>query len=160
MADMLVNLYRIPKGKIPFLEEKGIRIKRALPPDKSRILAFIREEFQEGWADECEHALFHDPCGCFLAVRDKQILGFACYDATARGYFGPTGVKASERRQGIGAALLHACLHAMREYGYGYAVIGWTAKDAIPFYEKEAGAVLIENSQPEATLYSNMIDIF
>ncbi len=158
MADMLINLYRLPQNNSHFPEENGIRIKRALPPDKSKILAFIREEFQAGWADECEHALSHDPCGCYLAVRNGEILGFACYDATAKGYFGPTGVKESERRQGIGAALLHACLHAMREQGYGYAIVGWTAKSAIPFYEKEAGAVLIANSEPEQSIYSNMID--
>ena len=46
----------------------------------------------------------------------------------------------------------------MREQGYGYAIIGWTAKDAIPFYQKEAGAVLIENSEPENSIYSNMIE--
>ena len=158
MADMLVNLYRLSQQDPSPLKEKGVFIKRVLPPDKSKVLAFIRGQFQEGWADECEHALSHDPPSCYIAVRDKKILGFTCYDATAKGYFGPTVVDPSQRRKGIGAALLHACLNSMREQGYGYAIIGWTAKDAIPFYQKEAGAVLIENSEPENSIYSNMIE--
>lgn len=160
MADLLVNLYRLPHRDLhSVLEKRGISIKRVLPPDKSKVLSFIRENFQDGWADECEHALFHDPVGCYIAVKEHGIIGFACYDATARGFFGPTGVQENERRQGIGAALLHACLHSMKELGYGYAVIGWPAKEAIPFYQREAGAVLIENSEPDESIYSNLIDI-
>ena len=52
------------------------------------------------------------------------MLGFACYDTTHKNFFGPTGVDAAKRGQGIGTALLLATLHAMREAGYMYAIIG------------------------------------
>lgn len=159
MADMLVNLYRLPNRDDGIFKQNGIVIKRVLPLDKSKVLSFICSEFKQSWADECEHAFSHDPIGCYIAVRDGEILGFACYDATAKGYFGPTGVKQTERRQGIGAALLRACLNSMREIGYGYAIIGWAAEKAIPLYQREAGAVLIENSEPAESLYSNMVDL-
>ena len=64
-----------------------------------------------------------------IAVREsgddqKEIVGFACYDATCMNFFGPTGVKESERGKGVGKALLLAALHAMKEQGYAYAIIG------------------------------------
>lgn len=158
MADLLINLYRLPgKDVLAPMNRQGISIKRVLPPDKSKVLSFIREQFQDGWADECEHALFHDPVGCYIAVKEQAIIGFACYDATARGFFGPTGVQENERRKGVGTALLFACLHSMKELGYGYAIIGWAAEDAIPFYQREACAVLIEQSEPEQSVYSNLV---
>ena len=46
----------------------------------------------------------------------------------------------------IGAALLLACLSAMREEGYGYAVIG--SVGPADFYKKICGAVEIEGSSP------------
>jgi hypothetical protein len=33
------------------------------------------------------------PISCFIAVYEKSIAGFACYDATCKDFFGPTGVK-------------------------------------------------------------------
>ena len=34
---------------------------------------------------------------------------------------------------------------AMSEMGYGYAIIGWPTKSAIPFYEKCVDAIMIED---------------
>ena len=74
------------------------------------------------------------------------LAGFACYDATYRNFFGPTGVATDARGRGIGAALLLSCLHAMAGLGYGYAIIGGVGPAA--FYEKAVGAVMIEGSKP------------
>ena len=82
-----------------------------------------------------------------------EMLGFACYDATVKGFFGPTGVAKEERGQGIGKALLLACLNAMKEEGYGYGIIGGAGP--VHFYEKCCGAQVIENEQPN--IYSRMI---
>lgn len=145
MQDMLVNLYDMPDGGelLRELEEKGIFIKRVLAPDKRRVLEFIRENFTEGWESESEAAFANNPATCFVAVKDHAVVGFACYDATAKGYFGPTGVKKEARGAHIGEALLQRTLTAMRESGYGYAVIGW-CDGAKPFYGKCAGAVEIK----------------
>lgn len=155
MSDMLVKLYDMPE--IPRVEG-GVLIKRAIPPDTRKILQFVREEFCGSWADECAYALYNSPVSCFIAVKDKKIIGFACYDATAKGFFGPIGLSKTERGNKLGSALLLSCLHAMKNDGYAYAVIGWVG-DANPFYEKAANAKLIEGAHPTKSIYSNMIEI-
>lgn len=153
---MLVKLYDLPEH-FPDdhrLTDAGIFIRRALPIDRHHILHFIRTTFNEGWASECEVALSRHPVSCFIAVKDKQIIGFACYDATAKGFFGPTGVSESMRGQGIGKQLLLRSLISMREEGYAYAIIGWVSH-AIQFYEKTVQATVIDNSFPG--VYRRMI---
>lgn len=44
------------------------------------------------------------------------------------------------------SALLLACLHAMKEEGYEYAVIGWVASE--DFYAHVVGATVIPASAP------------
>lgn len=159
MADMLVKLYQLPDPAEAEarLAREGVRIKRALAPDLRRIVAFTKACGYENFADEVMAAFALQPPGCYIATRDKEILGFACFEVTARGFFGPTAVLEAERGKGIGKALLLRSLASMREMGYAYGIIGWPSKTAIPFYEKCAGAMMI----PDDThgVYSRMIDI-
>ena len=76
---------------------------------------------------------------------EGRIVGFAVYECSRRGYFGPTGVREDLRGRGLGAALLFRCLEAMREMGYAYAVIGGVGPQA--FYEKVCGAFVIPGSE-------------
>lgn len=155
-ADLLVKLYDIEdeiKG-MDKLKEDNIRIVRPLAVDSSRITDFIEEEFEINWANEFMKALYNEPTSCFIAIKDKEVVGFACYDATGKGFFGPTGVSKKVRSKGVGTVLLLKCLLDMRENGYGYAVIGG-ASDAIDFYSKIAGATIIPDSYPG--IYSRMI---
>jgi hypothetical protein len=69
-------------------------------------------------------ALSNRPISCFVALQDQALIGFACYDATALGFFGPGGVTKAHRGRGNGKALLLCCLLDMKLKGYGYAVIG------------------------------------
>lgn len=156
-GDMLVNLMKLPEVPEP---AEGIQVKRALIVDKGRILDFIKKEFpgSPGWMWETEKALMQNPGQCFIAVKNKEIAGFACYDSTALDYFGPTGVRKDMRGNGIGTVLLLRTLHAMREAGYGYAVIG-AVSDAADFYEKILGASFIEGGELQNTVYSQMIDL-
>lgn len=159
MSDMLVKLKDVYDNQIEQqLLQKGILIKRALSPDKDIILEFIRTNFTNGWANECEHALFNNPISCYIAVKDRKVIGFACYDATAKNFFGPIGVKENERKHGVGKVLLTKCLNSMKESGYAYAIIGWV-DDAINFYKKEVDAVEIEDSEPNNSIYKNLISI-
>lgn len=163
---MLVKLYNVvPDGALAArLAAQRITIKRALAPDALRVIRFIDrsadehwpQESKDSWIGECEAALAHHPPTCFLAVRDRNILGFGCYDATAKGFFGPTGVLLEERGRGVGQALLLASLLAMWEDGYGYAVIGSPAANAVGFYEKTVHAEIIEDSSPG--IYRRMIE--
>ncbi len=163
MPDMLVKLYKLPEvGPIlARLGESGIEVRRAFPAEKPAITDWVRHQFGPNWAAECEVALGNRPVSCFIAVekRPRQtpsvspydlpaevLLGFACYDATRKGMFGPQGVGEAYRGRGIGRALLLACLHAMAMEGYAYAVIGWAGP--IEFYTKTVGATVIAGSEP------------
>ena len=159
MPDMLVRLYDMPKVDMTeCLVKEGITIKRAMALDKEHVLEFVKANFGYDWNNECERAIFNQPSSCYVAVKDKEIVGFACYDATALGFFGPTGVVQKERGKGIGKALLGKCLESMIEKGYGYAIIGYVT-DATEFYEKAVNAQIIEGASPEKSIYKNLVRV-
>jgi len=148
MTDLLVKLYDLPDAQGPAraLAAGGVVVRRAMPYEKSQVIAWVRERFGDGWADECDVAFGNRPRSCFVAVERGALLGFACHDSTCRNFFGPMGVAAEARGRGIGGALLLACLHAMAAAGYAYAIIGGVGNGAI--YRKVAGAVEIAGSVP------------
>lgn len=147
MPDMLVKLYDLPKApSMEKLEAEGIDILRAMAPNKHMVVEWVREKFGDGWASECDVAFAAQPIGCFVAVKDRKIIGFACHDATNKDFFGPTGVDTDWRGRSIGTHLLFACLQSMREAGYAYAIIGGAGPTE--FYAKTVGAVPIEGSSP------------
>ena len=128
MPDLLVKLYTLPplSPLTGALAEKNIVIRPPIGPENYAVIRWIREHFGAGWAGEAENAFFRSPKSIFVAVRETkdesgnirgEMLGFACYDATVKGFFGPTGVDKTERGQGIGQALLLRCLHAMHDEG-------------------------------------------
>lgn len=156
MPDMLVKLYEL-KDSTPLydkLAQKGIRIIRPMTPNKTKVVEWVRKHFHDGWADEISAAFTRHPVSCFIAIdEEKNILGFAGYDCTYKDYFGPTGVDETKRGLGIGGALFMRCMEAMRDEGYGYAIIGSAGpKD---FYNKMAGATVIEGSDP--SIYKDLI---
>ena len=79
---------------------------------------FVKEHFGPLWAVEEDRAFIHEPITAYVATKDGEIAGFAAYECTRRGYFGPTGVREDVRGNGPGAALLFRCLESMREMGY------------------------------------------
>ena len=151
-CDMIANLIRLSREK----ELDGIKIKRVFAGEKMRVLEYIRQHFSEGWVYEAENAIMQHKC--FIATKDGQILGFACYDASAKDYFGPIGVTENARGTGVGTALLLRTLTCMREEGYGYAIIGWVG-DAEMFYRKVVNAEWVPGGEPENSVYSNLIDM-
>ncbi|MFN8380073.1 MAG: GNAT family N-acetyltransferase [Anaerolineae bacterium] len=155
MTDMLVKLYTLPPVE-PALQaprEAGVLVRRALAPEKGVVLEWVSTHFHKPWVSEVDVSFARLPISCFIAVKDGQMLGFAVYDATARGFFGPTGVSEDSRGLGLGKALLLACLHDMLNVGYGYAAIGGVGP--AEFYAKAAGATIIEDSTPG--IYKGMI---
>ena len=150
MADMLVNLYENPLIEREIvLKEPTIQIKQALALDKNVICEFVKREFSEicpGWVDECALSILQHPSCCFIAVHDGAVIGFCCYDGTAKGMLGPLGVQEKYRKQGVAMALMQACFQAMKSVGYVYAVIGWVSSEN--FYRRHCGAILIPNSSP------------
>ena len=146
MSDMLVKLYELQDDWRFLADQKrlGIRIRKPIGPEKHLLLDWVRAAFSDAWASETDVAMSNNPTTCFIAVQDTHLIGFACYDATALGFFGPIGVEESHRGQRTGTALLLACLLDMKLKGYGYAIIGQT--DQFGFYTKAVGAVEIPNS--------------
>lgn len=148
MIDMLVRLYDLgdSTGLYSKIRDQGINLRRARAFEKHTVAGFAREHFSEKWASEIEVALSRQPVSCWIATRDKEILGFACYETTQRGFFGPTGVIESARGTGLGKALLFKALESMRDLGYAYGVIGGVGPRE--FYEKNCGAIEIPGSDP------------
>ncbi len=157
MPDMLVRLYRLPDASSLYkkLGEKHIRILRPMTPNRDKVSGWVNEHFGIGWANEIEAGFTRHPVSCFIAydTENKEILGFAGYDCTTKGFFGPTGVDENRRGEGIGGALLLRCLEAMRDEGYGYAIIG--SAGPVDYYRKVCGAEVIEDSVPG--IYENLI---
>jgi GNAT superfamily N-acetyltransferase len=147
MHDMLVRLYVLPPlaPAIDACTREGVTVRRAIAPEKPAVLAFVREHFPSSLA-EVETAFASTPVRCFVATRGGAVVGFACHDVTCRNFFGPEGVAAAERGRGIGRALLLATLHAQREAGYAYAIIGGVGPAA--FYRRTVDAVDIADSTP------------
>ena len=147
MIDMLVRLYDLPDSTALYADvaDKGVTLRRARAFEKHTVAAFART-FSEKWASEVEVAVTRQPVSCFIATRDKQILGFACFETTQRGFFGPTGVSEDARGLGLGKALLMKSLEALRGIGYAYAIIGGVGPRE--FYEKACGATEIPGSDP------------
>jgi predicted N-acetyltransferase YhbS len=146
--DYLVNLSLLSPD--PQLDARvkaaGLTIRRALAPELELACNWIRQKFSPGWSSEAAIAFSRQPPSVFLATKNERLVGFACYDSIARGFFGPTGVDEAERGAGIGHALLLATLLDMRSVGYGYSIIGDVGPSA--FYERTVGATQIPDSEP------------
>lgn len=154
MPDLLVRLYDLPEFDMKTWSDKsGVIVRRAIPPER-RIAVDFAGGFSDGWAAECEMAFSAHPVPVWIAVRGNEILGFACHDATAKGFFGPTGVLDSERGKGVGRALLMATLCGLREAGYAYGIIGGV-EDALPFYRRCLDCLEIPGSTPG--VYAGML---
>ena len=154
MPDMLVKLYELPDlaPAIDTCRKGGVTIRRGIAPEKFYVVNWVREMFGSGWAAETDVAYSNRPPTCYVATVETdsewhpQLVGFACYDATMKGFFGPTGVDETFRGRGIGRALLLACLHGLRADGYGYGIIGGAGP--VDFYKASVGAVEIPDSWP------------
>jgi predicted N-acetyltransferase YhbS len=148
MPDMLVKLYSLPPVA-PEIERQraaGVIIRRARPYEIARVAKFISARFSSTWADEVSVGYARQPVSVLIAIADGEVVGFAGYECTARGFFGPTGVDERFRNRGIGRALLLAALHGLHELGYAYGFIG--AAGPTDFYARTVDATPIEGSTP------------
>lgn len=162
MADMLVKLYDLPPLQ-PALDglASNIQIRSARVGEEHAIMPWIDHHFSPGWSHGIAYAIHRSPCSLFIAIEQQQpdpqranryelpteqLVGFACYDTSNRGMFGPMGVQASHEGQGIGKALLLTALQAMWNENYAYAIIGWAGP--VDWYAKLVGATIIPDSEP------------
>lgn len=155
--DMLVKLYELPEAgeSLKALKEQGIVVRRPFSLEKHIVLEWVEKTFEISWASECDTAFSRNPISCYIAIKDKDILGFCVYDCTAKGVLGPMGVDPNKRAKGTGKGLLLAALNDMKNQGYGYGIIGWTGPRE--FYKKVVGATVIEGSGPETGMYRGLL---
>jgi GNAT superfamily N-acetyltransferase len=149
LSDLLVRLYDLPRFEAEDrVKNAGIVVRRAIAPERDVVLDWFmaEDDFPKLWRGEIALGLSQMPGTTFIAGRGKELLGFACYDTSAKGFFGPTGVAVPARGHGIGEALLIVTLRAMREAGYAYAVIG--DPGPVEFYRKRLDALEIPKSKP------------
>jgi GNAT superfamily N-acetyltransferase len=146
--DLLVKLYDLPEldPVLTAQKDQGIEIRRGIPPEKHVIVNWVRDNCNMRYASECEMAFSHHPVSCYIVVDNGQLVGFACYEATCKDFFGPMEVLSSAQGRGVGKALLLACLYDMAAQGYAYAIIGRAGP--FEFYRKTVGAIIIEGSEP------------
>ena len=144
MPDLLVNLLKLPAREDTATQNFTLR--RAQPFELTPVRNFVAENFSRSWADEISVGFARQPISVFVATIDRELGGFAAYECTRRGFFGPTGVVPAAQGKGIGKALLLASLEALREMGYVYAIIG--AAGPVDFYQKQVGAIIIPDSEP------------
>jgi hypothetical protein len=151
---MLVRLWELPplEPALAACARDGVTVRRALAPEKPAVLDWIGRHFA-AWAAEADVAFARLPVACHVALRGGALVGFACHDAIAPDFFGPTGVAEGERGRGIGRALALAAMHALKSQGYAYAIVGGVGPAA--FYEKAFGAIAIPGSTPG--LYASML---
>lgn len=142
MPDLLVNLLKLPARET----DNEFIIRRAQPFELSPVRNFVAENFSPSWADEISVGFARQPISVYVATIDQKLAGFAAYECTRRGFFGPAGVVSAARGKGIGRALLLVSLEALREMGYVYAIIG--AAGPVRFYQKTVGAIIIPDSEP------------
>ena len=118
---------------------KGYEIRRARP-DEHALLDAVASEFGGAWPFELARALGHVPAGVHVALKDGTYCAFAAHDGNNRGlgWFGPTGTWPAHRGQGLGEALLLACLV---DVGTAHACceVAWIGPR--PFYDKVAGII-------------------
>jgi len=110
------------------------------------MMSWVPRHFGDPWQSEVAVGFAQAPITVLVAAKNSNLLGFACYDTTVKGFFGPIGVDEAERGHGIGEALLIATLKSMREAGYDYAVIG--DPGPVAFYKNRLDVMDIPGSDP------------
>lgn len=154
MTDLLVRLYDLPAvAPRPVLAERGIVIRRAMAAERHIVLSWVEAQFGPAWRSEAARAFTRPVTSLWIAVQGAAVIGFACYDCTMRGFFGPTGVAPAARGTGVGEALLFATLHDMRAMEYGYAIIGGVGPEL--FYRRLLDVLAIPGS--ERGIYGGML---
>ena len=121
-------------------QARGFEVRRARA-DERALLDAVAAEFGGAWPFELERALEFDPPGVHVALAaDGTYCAFAAHDGNNRGlgWFGPTGTWPAHRGNGLGEALLLACLVDVAA-DHPRCEVAWIGPR--PFYEKVAGIV-------------------
>ncbi|MER2182544.1 MAG: PIG-L family deacetylase [Clostridia bacterium] len=153
-SDLIAKLYTLREDPAleASLEEKGIRIKRVMPPDFTPVYEFIRDNFARSWADEALAAMMKGVC--YVAVRDGKMLAFGCVGAIAPDYAGPGGTIPEARGLGINRAIVQKSYRYLKDQGFQYAVNGSVSPAERKIVEKVVDVIAVEDSRDA---YGNLL---
>jgi hypothetical protein len=156
MADLLIRLYDLERLSFAVQRDFSATIRRACAPEKEFVLQWVQCMFpREGWRSETSIAFTREPISCVLAVRQHELLGFLCYNATMKGFIGPGGISPNSRRQGLFTALVREVCTYMRCDGYGYAIAGDVGNESAALLISRLDALVIPTS--EEGVYRGML---
>jgi GNAT superfamily N-acetyltransferase len=112
-----------------------------LRPDEEAALRRLHGDRAEQEIESTRRELARATPGVHVAVKDGQYCAFAAHDGNnmGLGWFGPTGTWPTHRGQGLGEALLVACLVDVAAE-HERCEVAWIGPRA--FYEKVAGIAL------------------
>ncbi|MEV7964381.1 GNAT family N-acetyltransferase [Sphaerisporangium sp. NPDC088356] len=136
--NMTADLTGYPRGgaqggeDLDRLASAGVAVHSAPAGERSEVIAFVREHWNDAWAWEVAQA-----AGCHYATRQGEILGFAAWGARPT-WFGPMGTAEAARGLGVGGVLLRRCLEEQAAAGQRTTQIGWVGP--VRFYAKAVGA--------------------
>jgi mycothiol synthase len=116
---------------------RGYEVRRA-HRNEADLLDAVGSEFGGAWPFEIGRALDAELPGVHVAWKDGAYCAFAAHDGNNRGlgWFGPTGTWPAHRGQGLGEALLLACLVDVAA-DHAQCEVAWIGPR--PFYDKVAG---------------------
>ena len=111
------------------------------------LLEFLRSEFPY-WFSSVKVALECGRRDILIAAKGKEVVGFTQWENPltdppngAAGRFGPFGVKAELRNQGIGAVIFYRLVQEVQAKGADRLWFGWAGPRNLTFYER-AGCVV------------------
>jgi mycothiol synthase len=119
------------------LSNEGLEVRPAEPADILPVLDFVRQHFSWDWYREAADVLGDlfagDPrqVNLLVATQAGAVVGYAQHRAER---FGPFGVNAAMRGQGVGRVLLARTLVEMLKRGYHAAWFLWTSDKAAGLY--------------------------
>jgi len=123
--------FRIPNRVKELLkrnQERGIVFRRGKRGEEKKVTEWILEHFGPFWKYEAMMAYTKgERPTIWLALRGEEVIGFSCYSALHKDWFGPIGVDKKARGLGIGTILLFKSLEDMRSAGRRIIRIPWTS---------------------------------
>jgi hypothetical protein len=87
MPDLLIKLYdhhwSVPADEIG--AQKHFIVRKPIGPEVTKVVVWVKEHFNSSWVSEVSVALRSYPMGCYIALINKELAGFCCFNSTAMG---------------------------------------------------------------------------
>ena len=122
------------------LSRAGVVVRELSHRDEASLRAWLERTWGPNWTFEGLLALRRRVPTGVVAERGGRIVGFAVFDSTRPGWFGPMGVEPGLQGGGLGIELCVRAFEAMARKGYARAEIAWAGPRC--FYARKLGAVI------------------